>query len=257
MIPIDLSSKTAIVTGGGQGLGAATASLLREAGANVVVNYLPDPAGVNLQRAEETVSGWGEHGAIIDADVRDAGAVKAMIEHAVARFGRLDIVVNNAGILRDRTTKNMQIEEWQAVIDANLTGVFNVCQAAIEPLSDGGRIVSMSSISAALGIYGQANYAAAKAGIVGLTKACELLLTGEMPDPAGVGMMMAAYPKWRLEANRFETERCRMLLPLVWAVTTPDNRASIRGLEKLGLKFERMVRLSEEEPEIGLYGPQP
>ena len=158
------------MTGGGQGLGAATASLLREAGANVVVNYLADSAGVNLQRAEETVAEWKEHGAVIEADVRVADAVKSMIEQTVTRFGRLDIVVNNAGILRDRTAKNMKLEEWQAVIDSNLTGVFNVCQAAIGPLSDGGRIVSMSSVSAALGIYGQANYAAAKAGINGLTK---------------------------------------------------------------------------------------
>jgi len=170
VIPIDLSGKTALVTGGGQGLGAATASLLREAGADVVVNYLADSPGVNLQRAEETVADWGEHGAVIEADVRVAEAVKSMIEQTVARFGRLDIVVNNAGILRDRTAKNMKLEEWQAVIDSNLTGVFNVCQAAIGPLSDGGRIVSMSSVSAALGIYGQANYAAAKAGIIGLTK---------------------------------------------------------------------------------------
>lgn len=170
MIPIDLSGKTALVTGGGQGLGAATASLLREAGADVVVNYLADAEGANLRRAEQTIAGWGEHGAVVEADVRDAAAVKSMIDQTVARFGRLDIVVNNAGILRDRTARNMQPEEWQAVIDSNLTGVFNVCQAAIGPLGDGGRIVSMSSVSAVLGIYGQANYAAAKAGIIGLTK---------------------------------------------------------------------------------------
>ena len=170
MIPIDLSGKTALVTGGGQGLGAATASLLRKAGADVIVNYLADPGGVNRKRAEETAAGWGDHGAVIEADVRDAEAVKSMMDEALARFGRLDIVVNNAGILRDRTTKNMKLEEWQAVIDSNLTSVFNVCQAAIGPLSDGGRIVSMSSVSAVLGIYGQVNYAAAKAGIIGLTK---------------------------------------------------------------------------------------
>lgn len=170
MISIDLAGKTALVTGGGQGIGAATANLLREAGADVVVNYLADSEGTNLERAKETAAAWGEHGAVIEADVRVARAVKAMMEQTIARFGRLDIVVNNAGILRDRTVKNMQAEEWQAVIDSNLTGVFNVCQAAIGPLSDGGRIVNMSSVSAVLGTYGQANYAAAKAGIIGLTK---------------------------------------------------------------------------------------
>jgi len=144
--------------------------LLREAGANVVVNYLADPAGENRRRAENTAADWGQQGAVIEADVRIPEAVESMIEQTVARFGRLDMVVNNAGILRDRTAKNMQIEEWQAVIDSNLTSVFNVSRAAIGSLSDGGRIVNMSSVSAVLGIYGQANYAAAKAGIMGLTK---------------------------------------------------------------------------------------
>ena len=115
MIPIDLSGKTALVTGGGQGLGAATASLLRDAGADVVVNYLADAAGVNLQRAEETAADWGEHGAVIEADVRAAEAVKSMIEQTVARFGRLDIVVNNAGILRDSSFRKMTDDDWDKV----------------------------------------------------------------------------------------------------------------------------------------------
>lgn len=170
MIPIDLSGKTALVTGGGQGLGAATASLLREAGADVVVNYLADSAGANQQRAQETAAPWGEHGMVIEADVRDPDAVGLMIEQTVARFGHLDIVVNNAGILRDRTARKMSIEEWRDVIDSNLSSVFIVSRAALGALSDGGRIVSMSSVSAAVGIYGQVNYAAAKAGIIGLTK---------------------------------------------------------------------------------------
>lgn len=170
MIPIDLSGQTALVTGAGRGLGAVTASMLREAGANVVVNEVADAAGENLERARETTAGWGERGAVIEADVRAPQAVTSLMEQTVARFGSLDIVVNNAGILRDRTARNMTPEEWQAVIDANLTGVFNVCHAAIGPLRDGGRIVNMSSVSASLGIYGQVNYAAAKAGVVGLTK---------------------------------------------------------------------------------------
>jgi len=144
--------------------------MLHDAGANVVVNYLGDATGENLQRAQRTVADWEPAAALIEADVRDVDAIKSMIDQTVDRFGRLDIVINNAGILRDRTAKNMASEEWQAVIDSNLTGVFNVCRASLERLSDGGRIVSMSSVSAAVGIYGQANYAAAKAGIVGLTK---------------------------------------------------------------------------------------
>ena len=170
MIPIDLAGQTALVTGGGRGLGAATAGILREAGANVVVNYVADATGENLERARETTADWGDHGSVIEADVRSPEAVSTMLEQTVAHFGGLDIVVNNAGILRDRTTRKMTQSEWQAVIDANLTGVFNVCHAAVEPLNDGGRIVNISSVSAFIGIYGQINYAAAKAGVVGLTK---------------------------------------------------------------------------------------
>ena len=93
-----------------------------------------------------------------------------MFEAAVQRAGGIDIVVNNAGIIRDKTLKNLSPQDWQLVIDTNLTGVFNVCKAAAPALRDGGRIVSLASIAAAIGFFGQANYAAAKAGVVGLTK---------------------------------------------------------------------------------------
>src|SRR5262245_5389324 len=120
MISIDLSDKTAIVTGSGQGLGAATATLLHAAGANVVINYFEDPAGANKARAEATVKELGDRAFAVAADVRDLAACSAMVEAAVKRFGSLDILVNNAGILRDRTLKNMSEPEWQAVIDTNL-----------------------------------------------------------------------------------------------------------------------------------------
>jgi 3-oxoacyl-[acyl-carrier protein] reductase len=170
MIGIDLAGKTALVTGGGQGLGAATAALLARAGANVVINYFNDAGGVNAARARETADGIGGNALALEADVRDPKALGAMFQKAVERFGGLDIVVNNAGILRDRTLRKMTPEEWQAVIDTNLTGVFNVCKLAAEKLSDGGRIVSLSSIAAFEGFFGQSNYAAAKAGVAALTR---------------------------------------------------------------------------------------
>ena len=170
MIPIDLSGKTAIVTGGGQGLGAATAAVLARAGANVAVNFFADPEGINRRRAEQTAQDIGPQAVAIQADVRHIEQVQAMIQEVVERFGRLDIVVNNAGILRDHTLKKLAPEDWQAVIDTNLTGVYNVCKAAVEKLSDGGRIINLASISAFVGFFGQPNYAAAKAGVVGLTK---------------------------------------------------------------------------------------
>lgn len=170
MIAIDLSGKTAVVTGGGQGLGAATATMLAEAGAHVVINYFADPEGINHERAEETAERIGERAVVIEADVRDIAQVEAMIQETVRRFGGLDILVNNAGIVRDRTLKNLPPEDWQAVIDTNLTGVYNVSKAAVEHLSDGGRIISLASVSAVVGFFGQSNYAAAKAGVMGLTK---------------------------------------------------------------------------------------
>ena len=170
MIAVDLSGKTAVVTGGGQGLGAATASLLAQAGANVVVNYFDDPAGINRERAEQTVRQIGERAAMIRADVRDLSQVEAMIRETIDRFGQLDIVINNAGVVRDRTLKKLSADDWQTVIDTNLTGVYNVSKAAVESLADGGRIVNLASVSAVVGFFGQSNYAAAKAGIIGFTK---------------------------------------------------------------------------------------
>ena len=170
MIEINLSGKTAMVTGSGQGLGASTAGLLARAGANVVINYFNDAEGVNRRRAQETASQIGPQSLVIEADVRDPAALESMFQQTIARFGAVDIVVNNAGILRDRTVKKMSLEEWKMVIDTNLTGVFNVCKLAAEKLSEGGRIVNFSSISAFQGFFGQSNYSAAKAGVVALTK---------------------------------------------------------------------------------------
>lgn len=170
MISIDLTGKTALVTGGGQGLGLASATLLHEAGASVVLNYFDDPDGVNRRRASEAAAALGERAAAIQADVRDRDQVSELIGETVRRFGGLDVLINNAGVIRDRTVKNMTNEEWDTVIDTNLTGVFNVCKAAIGQLRDGGRIVNMSSISGQVGAFGQANYSAAKAGVVAFTK---------------------------------------------------------------------------------------
>ena len=170
MTAIDLSGKTALVTGGGQGLGAATAEALAGAGARVVINYFDDAGGMNRARAEQTAGAIGASAAAMEADVRDPAALAAMFDAIAARFGGIDIVVNNAAILRDRSVKKMTAEEWQSVIDTNLTGVFNVSRLAAERLADGGRIVNLSSIAAFEGFFGQANYAAAKAGVAALTR---------------------------------------------------------------------------------------
>ena len=171
MITIDLSGRTALVTGGGQGLGAAISQLLAEAGANVVINYLEDSGGVNRARAQETAGRLGERGAAIGADVRDPEAVSSLFAQAVERFGSLEVLVANAGVLRDRTIAKMSQAEWSEVIDTNLTGTFNVCREAARTLADGGRIVTISSIAGVIGFFGQTNYGASKAGVIGLTRA--------------------------------------------------------------------------------------
>lgn len=170
MVPVDLSGQTALVTGAGQGLGAAIAEELARAGANVVVNYFADPGGVNQARAEDTAARIGSGAVAIEADVRDAASVKGLFDEAIHLFGRMDIVVNNAGILRDKTIRKMTDLEWQSVLDTNLTGVFHVCREAAERIVDGGSVVNIASISAFAGFFGQANYAAAKSGVVALTR---------------------------------------------------------------------------------------
>ena len=168
MISIDLSGKTALITGASQGLGEVAARLLHEAGAHVVINYVALDA--NQADAERIASELGAKAVAIQADVRSHEQVEAMFEETERRFGRVDIVVNNAGILRDRTLRKMSHEEWQEVIDVNLTGVFNVCKAAVDRLRENGRIVNIASISGVIGFFGQANYSATKAGVIGLTK---------------------------------------------------------------------------------------
>ncbi|MCA9052341.1 MAG: 3-oxoacyl-ACP reductase FabG [Planctomycetaceae bacterium] len=166
-----LAAKTAVITGGGQGLGRATATALHAAGANVIVTWLRDPEGVNQSRAEDAARQLGERALALEGDVRKRQSVASMFTSAVDAFGGLDIVINNAAVLRDRTLAKMTDDEWQAVVDTNLSGVWNVCKEAVPRLNDGGRIVSMASISGSTGFAGQTNYSAAKAGVVGLTKA--------------------------------------------------------------------------------------
>jgi 3-oxoacyl-[acyl-carrier protein] reductase len=170
MRTIDFSNKTALVTGGGQGIGRAIAEGLHAAGANVAVNFFADSAGVNQTRAQAVVDALGPRTMLAPADVRQPDQLTAAAAQIVSRFGGLDIVVNNAGILRDRSFKKMSQADWQDVIDTNLTGVFNVCKATSEHLREGGAIVNLASLSAAIGFFGQANYASAKAGVISLTK---------------------------------------------------------------------------------------
>ena len=170
MKTIDLSGKTAIVTGSSQGIGQSTAKALHGAGANVVINYFEEGEGKNRALAEEVVADLADRAIALAADVRRMDQLEHMVNKTVGVFGSLEILVNNAGILRDRSFKKMSQQEWQDVIDTNLTGVFNCCKAAEEHLADGGTIINVASLSAVTGFFGQANYASAKAGVMTFTK---------------------------------------------------------------------------------------
>jgi 3-oxoacyl-[acyl-carrier protein] reductase len=168
-MPYDFSGKIALVTGSSRGIGAGLIQAFNEGGARCVVNYVADPAGRNRADAE-IVAASLRNPLLIDCDVGDIAQVKAMMARIQKECGALDILVNNAGILRDRTIGKMSEEEWESVIRVNLSGAFHCLQQALPILRAGGRIVNLASVSAQLGLFGQANYAASKAGIIALTK---------------------------------------------------------------------------------------
>jgi len=170
MITINLEGKAALVTGGGQGLGEQTARTLHSAGANVVITYFEEGEGRNRHRARLLAEELGSRCCALEGDVRDPSAAERVAAETVSRFGAVDILVNNAGVLRDRSVAKMTATEWQTVIDTNLTGVFTMCKACLPHLGAEARIINLASIAAFVGFFGQANYAAAKAGVVGLTK---------------------------------------------------------------------------------------
>ena len=173
-IEIDLSGLTALVTGSSQGIGAETARLLHQAGARVILNYPNASDGKAEEDAlylrDELVSLRAASAMVQGADVSDPNAVAMMMQAIGREWGGLDILVNNAGILRDRSIGKMSVDEWKAVIDVNLSGVFYCCKFGLEVLRDGGSIVSVGSLSAKMGFHGQSNYAAAKAGVQSLTR---------------------------------------------------------------------------------------
>ncbi len=166
-ITIDLSGKVALITGASQGIGAQMARTFHAAGATVALNH-PD-LGTTRADAERLAAELNalrpDSADVLAADVADADAVRVMMQAVKARRGGLDFLINNAAILRDRTIAKLSSDDWQAVIDVNLTGVFHCCKFGLEVMRDDGAIVSMGSIAAIQGFFGQANYAAAKAGV--------------------------------------------------------------------------------------------
>jgi 3-oxoacyl-[acyl-carrier protein] reductase len=167
--PLDFSGKVALVTGSSRGLGAEMIKAFGRRGARCVVNYISDPAGQNKSDAEAVAKELKDP-VVIDCDVTNPGQVEAMMKTIGEKFGGLDILINNSGIIRDRTIKKLTLEEFESVVRINLAGTFNVTQKAAAILRKDGRVVNLSSVSGQMGLFGQANYSSSKAAIIALTK---------------------------------------------------------------------------------------
>ncbi|PGM55111.1 3-oxoacyl-ACP reductase [Bacillus sp. AFS053548] len=173
---MDLVNRVAIVTGGAKGIGKGIAFALAEKGAKVVINYNNSEAHAKAVVDELFENGY--EALAVQANVADLDQAKALIDRTVEHFGRLDIIVNNAGITRDRSFKKLSAEDWHEVIDVNLSSVYNTCNSALPYLleSDNARIINISSVIGQAGGFGQTNYSAAKAGMIGFTKSLALEL---------------------------------------------------------------------------------
>lgn len=169
---INLSGKDALVTGASQGLGAATARVLHAAGCRVALNHpdLETTAADAEAIAGELNAARADSARAVACDISDADAVQAMMADLKTDWGGIDFLINNAGIIRDRTLAKMSREEWRAVMDVNLDGVFYASKYGLEVMRDGGAIVSLGSIAGIVGFFGQANYASAKAGVMALMR---------------------------------------------------------------------------------------
>src|SRR5712672_4488688 len=167
--PLDFSDKVVLVTGSSRGIGAEMIKAFGERGAKCVVNYFTDPQGQNKADAE-TVAKQLKDPLLIDCDVTQPQQAEAMMKQIQDRHGGLDVLINNSGIIRDRTIKKMSLEEFESIVRVNLTGTFIATQKAMWILRNGGRIVNLSSVSGQMGLFGQANYSSSKAAIIALTK---------------------------------------------------------------------------------------
>jgi 3-oxoacyl-[acyl-carrier protein] reductase len=162
----DLTGKCALITGASGGIGGAIANALHGAGATVALS------GTRVEPLQALAAELGSRAHVLPCNLGDAAAVEALPKQAIEAMGAVDILVNNAGITRDQIFMRMSDEEWQSVLDVNLTSTMRLCRGVMRPMMKArwGRIINISSIVGATGNPGQANYAASKAGMVGMTK---------------------------------------------------------------------------------------
>ncbi len=220
-----LKDKVAVVTGAARGIGREIALLMASEGAKVVVNDYggkEDGTGMARTPADEVASEIKAQGGEVAASYESVATMeggKAIVQAALDHFGRVDIVVNNAGILRDRMIFNMTEEEWDAVLNTHLKGTFAVTRAAVPHMREQkwGRFINMTSTSGLVGNVGQANYAAAKMGIVGFTKVVALDMarynvTANCISPFAWTRMIGTIPT-ETEAQKARVEKLKLLSP--------------------------------------------
>jgi 3-oxoacyl-(acyl-carrier-protein) reductase len=166
----DLSDKVALVTGGSRGIGKSIALALAEGGADILLNY--SRSDKQADEVKREIEAMGRKCVTVRADVSKYEQAQNLGKAVTNHFGKLDILINNAGVNRDRTLRRMTVEQWNEVIQTNLSSLFNCTKAVLEIMiaQNGGVIVSVSSVIGEMGNIGQANYAATKAGIMGFTK---------------------------------------------------------------------------------------
>ena len=205
-----LTEQVAIVTGASRGIGRATALELAKQGAKVVVNYASSSGAA--EQVVEQIHAVGGEAIALQADVSQATEVDNLIKQTIDKFARIDVLVNNAGITRDTLLLRMKPEDWQAVINLNLTGVF-LCTKAVAKLmlkQKSGRIINIASVAGQMGNPGQANYSAAKAGVIGFTKtvAKELASRGVTVNAVAPGFIQTDM------TNELKSEEILKFIPL-------------------------------------------
>ena len=203
---IDLSGKSAVVTGGSRGIGRAIATRLATQGADVAFSYRGNKAAAKETAA--AIEAMGRRALALQGDVTQPEAAEALVKAAIEGFGKIDILVNNAGITRDDLIMRMSVEAFREVLETNLFGAFYATKAVTRPMlkAKGGRIVNITSVSGQAGQMGQANYSAAKAGLIGLTKATarELASRGITCNAVAPGFVLTELTKDLPEALQAE-----------------------------------------------------